>query len=91
MNNLIQLKKIEKTIDTMSLDSLTVIYNILKKNNEPITRKSDCFLINLGTLHNNTVNEILNFITFIEENKILLEKDELEKEEYKTNYLSNTT
>lgn len=89
MNNIIQLKKIEKTIETMSLDNLTVIYNIVKTNNENITRKSDCFLINLGTLHTKTINDILNFITFLEENKKILEKDELEKQQYKTHYLTS--
>ena len=89
MNNIKELRKIEKEIDNMSHDNLTVIYNIIKNNNENITRKSDCFLVNLGTLKPETTKEILNFIIFLEENKKILEKDELEKQQYKEEYILN--
>lgn len=87
INNIKELRKIEKELDNMSQDNLTVIYNIIKNNNENITRKSDCFLVNLGTLKSNTITEILNFIKFLEENKKILEKDELEKQQYKEEYI----
>ena len=76
------LKKIKKTVDNMNLDNLKNIYNIITRNNQPITRKSDCFLINLGNLNTNTINEIIQFIDFIETNTKILEEDEKVKNEY---------
>lgn len=78
-----KIKKIESGIDNMNLDNLSVVYSIIKKNNENITRKSDCFLINLGSLSSDTVDEILNFIKYLEDNKITLELDENMKLKYK--------
>lgn len=89
ITNITDLRKIEKEIDNMSQDNLTAIYNIIKNNNENITRKSDCFLVNLGILKPTTINKILLFIKFLEENKKMLEKDELEKQQYKTEYILN--
>jgi nicotinate-nucleotide pyrophosphorylase len=76
------LKKIKKAVDNMNLDNLKNIYNIITRNNQPITRKSDCFLINLGNLNVDTINEIIQFIDFIESNSKLLEEDEKVKNEY---------
>jgi hypothetical protein len=80
--SLSQLKKIKSSIDTMSIDNLKNIYNIIINNNQPITRKSDCFLINLGNLNNSTIDEILKFIDFIESNVKILEADERMKRIY---------
>jgi hypothetical protein len=76
------LKKIKKAIDNMTLDNLKHIYNIISKKNQPITRKSDCFLINLGNLNKSTIDEIIDFINFIESNTKLLEIDEEMKKRY---------
>jgi hypothetical protein len=76
------LKRIKKYVDNMNLDNLKHIYNIITKNNQPITRKSDCFLINLGNLNNETISEIITFINFIESNTKILEEDEKVRHEY---------
>lgn len=86
MGDFKELKRIEKEIANMTIDNLTVIYNIIKNNGENITRKYDCFLVNLGTISKKSINEILKFINFLEENKKILEKDELEKQEYIKNF-----
>lgn len=87
MNNNIQdLRMIEKEIENMTQDNLTVIYNIINENNENITRKSDCFLVNLGKLRDKTIKELLNFIYFLKENRKILEKDEIEKNIYKSQF-----
>lgn len=82
MSTTSDLKKIKKAVDNMNLDNLKNIYNIITKNNQPITRKSDCLLINLGNLNTNTINEIIKFIDFIESNTKILEEDEKVKNEY---------
>jgi nicotinate-nucleotide pyrophosphorylase len=82
MANISDLKKIKKAVDNMSLDSLKHIYNIIINNNQPITKKSDCFLINLGNLNKDTIEEIIKFIDFIDSNTIILEQDEKIKHDY---------
>jgi len=76
------LKKIKNSVEKMSIDNLKYIYNIINKNNQSITKKSDCFLINLGDLNNNTIIELLKFIEFIENNQILLQEQEMKKQQY---------
>lgn len=82
MTSITDLKRIKKAVDNMNLDNLKYIYNIIIKNNQPITKKSDCFLINLGNINSDTINEIIKFIDFIESNSKLLEEDEKIKIEY---------
>ena len=82
MSSVSDLKRIKKSVETMNIDNLRNVYSIINNNNELITRKSDCFLINLGNLRSNTINELINFIDFLDNNTKLLEEDELIKQEY---------
>lgn len=76
------LKKIKKAVENMNLDNLKNIFSIISNNNQPITRKSDCFLINLGNLNEKTIFELLNFIDFINSNSKILEENEEIKKQY---------
>jgi hypothetical protein len=77
-----KLKRIKKCIDNMKIENLKNVYNIINNNNQPITKKSDCFLINLGNLNTKTINELTELIDFLESNNKLLEQDELIKKQY---------
>lgn len=89
MSSVSDLKRIKKSVETMNIDNLRNVYSIINNNNELITRKSDCFLINLGNLSSDTINELINFIDFLDNNTKLLEEDELIKQEYARELLHN--
>ena len=78
----IHFKKMKKNIDKMNLDNLTMVYSILRKNNESITKKKDGYLVNLGQLSNTSINQISKFIDFTTNSIELLEKDETIKNKY---------
>lgn len=77
------LKYIETSVSELDLNALTQIYRIVKNAGERFTMKKDCILINLGTLKQSTITEILQFIRYLRKNNKQLMVDELTKDEYK--------
>lgn len=77
------LKYIETSVGELDLNALTQIYRIVKNAGERFTMKKDCILINLGTLKNTTITEILQFIRYLRKNNKQFMVDELTKDEYK--------
>ena len=81
--NVETLKHIEKTLNNMNPDNLKQIYQIIKKNDEKFTKKKDHILINLGSLKESTIHEILSFLSFLKNNQQILLEDEIKKNEFK--------
>ena len=77
------LKYIETSVGELDLNAMTQIYRIVKNAGERFTMKKDCILINLGTLKQSTITEILQFIRYLRKNNKQLMVDELTKDEYK--------
>lgn len=82
------LKYIETSVGELDLNALTQIYRIVKNAGERLTMKKDCILINLGTLKKTTITEILQFIRYLRKNNRQLMVDELTKDEYKKEMVS---
>lgn len=82
------LKYIETSVGELDLNALTQIYRIVKNAGERFTMKKDCILINLGTLKKTTITEILQFIRYLRKNNRQLMVDELTKDEYKKEMVS---
>jgi len=82
------LKYIETSVGELDLNALTQIYRIVKNAGERFTMKKDCILINLGTLKKTTITEILQFIRYLRKNNRQLMVDELTKDEYKKEMIS---
>lgn len=77
------LRYIEKSISELDINALTQIYKIIKNAGERLTIKKDIILVNLGTLSNSTITEIIQFIRYLRKNNKQLMVDELTKDEYK--------
>ena len=77
------LKYIETSVGELDLNAMTQVYRIVKNAGERFTMKKDCILINLGTLKQSTITEILQFIRYLRKNNKQLMVDELTKDEYK--------
>ena len=71
----------------MNLESMSQIYKIVDKHNERYTETKTDILINLGILGANCINDIINFIEYLDNNQELLLIDEIEKNEYKAKLL----
>ena len=84
------LKYIEISVGELDLNALTQIYRIVKIAGERFTMKKDCILINLGTLKNTTITEILQFIRYLRKNNRQLMVDEMTKDEYKKEMIADT-
>lgn len=82
------LKYIETSVGELDLNALTQIYKIVKNAGERFTMKKDCILINLGTLKKSTITEILQFIRYLRKNNKRLMVDEITKDEYKKDMVS---
>ena len=78
------IKFIEKNIAGLSIDALTQVCRIIKKNDEKFTAKKDCVLINLGGLKDETIKAIVSFLVFIKKNENLLAQDEQIKKQMKS-------
>lgn len=59
------LKFIAKNMETLPEYALSEIFNIIKRNRESYTSKKLETLVNLGTLKEETIQEIVKFILFI--------------------------
>lgn len=83
------IKFIEKNIAGLSVDALTQVCRIIKKNDEKFTAKKEFVLINLGGLKDETIKDIVSFLVFIRKNENLLAQDEQLKKQIKSQLDSN--
>lgn len=79
---------IQRRINNMNIESMSQVYKIIEDHNERYTETKTDILINLGNLNHNCINDIMNFIEYLDSNQELLLKDEIEKNDYK-NQLKN--
>lgn len=87
--NLSHLQYLNKKINTLDLYNLKQIFQIIKENDENYTIKKKNILFNLGSLKQNTIDEITNFLIFIEKKQEELSKEEDLINEYK-NMIKNS-
>jgi hypothetical protein len=80
------LKYIERQISQLGFDALTQVCHIIKTNDERYTAKKDVILINLGSLKQETIKELIKFILFISKNETMLDHDEQMKQKMKQQY-----
>ena len=77
------LSYIQRRVNNMNLESKSQIYKIIEDHNEKYTETKTDILINLGILNNNCIEDIMNFIEYLDSNQEVLLKDEIEKNDYK--------
>lgn len=77
------LSYLQRRINNMNIESMSQVYKIIDVHNEKFTETKTDILINLGNLSNNCINDIMNFIEYIDTNQEILLKNEIEKNDYK--------
>ena len=79
----INLDKLSDKINDLYNDRLTLksIYNIIKKNNEKYVKTKTHILVDLNSLSENTINEIQNYLMFVNDiNKEFKDYNNIKKE-----------
>lgn len=84
------LKYIEKHMKSLPEHALKELFNIVKKNNEDYTVKKSEILLNLGSLKESTIQELLKSIIFINNSIKNLNNIAKEIQEIKKANFSNT-
>lgn len=74
---------IQRRINNMNIESMSQVYKIIEDHNEKFTETKTDILINLGNLGHNCINNIMNFIEYLDTNQEILLKDEIEKNDFK--------
>jgi len=77
------LSYIQRRINNMNIESMSQVYKIIADHNEKFTETKTDILINLGNLGHNCINDIINFIEYLDTNQEILLKDEIEKNDFK--------
>ena len=77
------LSYIQRRINNMNIESMSQVYKIIADHNEKFTETKTDILINLGNLGQNCINDIMNFIEYLDTNQEILIKDEIEKNDFK--------
>ena len=77
------LSYIQRRINNMNIESMSQVYKIIDNHNEKFTETKTDILINLGKLGHNCINNIINFIEYLDYNQEILLKDEIEKNDFK--------
>lgn len=90
MNNMTFNDKINirNKIDKLSLESKLEISKIIKNSNTKHNKTAKHMLIDLKNCSDETLNEIIKFLDYNDENNRKLLEDELERDNYK-NIISN--
>lgn len=85
-NSIKTLKFIEKNMGSLPEDVLGDIFAIIKKNSESFTTKKKEILVNLGSLKEDTIQEIVKFILFIRNSMHQLDSVSQKLNEIKDNF-----
>ncbi len=85
-----KLNYIRDTIELMSHQNHVDILKILVKHKDVCINSNKSGLrINLAQLSPEIINELINYIKYIQNQENVLKEDEKQKEEYKNEYFSN--
>ena len=78
-----KLTKLKQKILNLSKNEYLEIFKILKKNKQKYSQNKNGIMFDFMKISNESVNDIIKFINYIEENNILVDKDEQTKNQYR--------
>ena len=78
-----ELTKLKQKILNLTKNEYTEIFKILKKNNQKYSENKNGIMFDFMKISDDTINEIKNFVNYIEENALIVDKDELTKNQYR--------
>ena len=88
-NNINRLSKLKKTIEAMNKTDHIEIAVILKKHNEYFNENNNGIFINLNKVKEATIKDIEYFIEFVKNQQVIIEKQEIIKENIENMYFKN--
>jgi|TARA_B110000967_G_C18665985_1_gene450552 hypothetical protein len=78
------LTKLKNHIDTLSKNEYIEIYKIININNEKYSQNKNGIMFDIMKFKEDTIEKIINFITYIETNNLLVDTDEQQRNSYRT-------
>ena len=78
--------KLQNIIENMEKTNQVKILHILNKKNVIINENKNGIHINLSEIQKPIIDELINFVNYINKQELMLSPDEKIKEDYKTNY-----
>uniref|UniRef100_A0A6C0EI55 NET domain-containing protein n=1 Tax=viral metagenome TaxID=1070528 RepID=A0A6C0EI55_9ZZZZ len=78
------MSKLKSQIDSLSKNEYIEIFKIIKMNGEKFSQNKNGIMFDLMKFSDKTIDEINNFINYIENNNILVEHDEETRNVFRT-------
>jgi len=88
LQNIPKLESMKNMIESMSKNHHIEILKIIKNNNTKINENKSGVYINLTFLPESTIEEISNYLNYVNEQETLLDPFEKEKSEFKNTYFN---
>ena len=79
-----KMSKLKSQIDNLSKSEYIEIFKIIKMNSEKFSQNKNGVMFDLMKFSDKAINEINNFITYIENNNLLVENDEETRNVFRT-------
>jgi hypothetical protein len=79
-----KMSKLKLQIDNLSKSEYIEIFKIIKMNNEKFSQNKNGVMFDLMKFSNKAIDEINNFIKYIENNNLLVEHDEETRNVFRT-------
>lgn len=80
------LTQLKDNIEKMQKVNQVEVLRILKKQNAKLNENKSGILVNLTFLQKDTLNELCNYVKYVQEQEKMISMDEAQKNEFKTAY-----
>ena len=82
-NEQINLNTLTEKINNLFDDAFKTVYQIIKDNEEKYIKTKNFYLVNLDTVSKKTINDLNNYINYLDDSYEYLNNDEAEKTKLK--------
>ena len=82
------LTQLKNSIEKMQKVNQIEVLRILKKQNAKLNENKSGILVNLTFLQKDTINELCNYVKYVQEQEKMISMDEAQKNEFKNTYFN---
>lgn len=82
------LTQLKNSIEKMQKVNQIEVLRILKKQNAKLNENKSGILVNLTFLQKDTINELCNYVKYVQEQEKIISMDEAQKNEFKNTYFN---
>jgi hypothetical protein len=82
------LTQLKNSIEKMQKVNQIEVLRILKKQNAKLNENKSGILVNLTFLQKDTINELCNYVKYVQEQETMISMDEAQKNEFKNTYFN---